>query len=223
MVLELCTGGELFDRIATLDHYSEKQAARAFVQMNEAIGHCHEHGIVHARPQAREPALRQPGAGRDAQARRLRLRGDPEHRGLAAAHVPRHAGVRCARDPPGKATRRAVDMWSLGVIPYVLLCGFPPFQHENTTKLFKLIKRAEYEFPSPFWDAISSPAKDLICRPPCPTARSGSTADQVVEHAWMSEESQGNHLPHFAGSIRASQRAPPIPRRGARGPRRRCA
>ena len=47
MILELCTGGELFDRIVSYDHYSEERAAHAFAQMAEAIGHCHAHGIVH--------------------------------------------------------------------------------------------------------------------------------------------------------------------------------
>ena len=47
MVLELCTGGELFDRIVNHDHYNEKMAAHAFAQMVEAIGHCHAHEIVH--------------------------------------------------------------------------------------------------------------------------------------------------------------------------------
>ena len=186
MVLELCTGGELFDRIATLDHYSRSRR-HAFVQMNEAIGHCHEHGIVH----------------RDLKPENLLYAGPAPDETLKLAdfgfaailnteasllRMLRHAGVRCARDPQG--------------YPAAVTCGrrrdparaavrFPPFQHENTAKLFKLIKRAEYEFPSPFWDAISSPAKDLICRLLVPNGEKRLTADQVVEHAWMSEESQG--------------------------------
>ena len=48
-----------------------------------------------------------------------------------------------------KGYTAAVDMWSLGVILYVLLCGFSPFQHDNLTKLFKLIEKADYSFPSP--------------------------------------------------------------------------
>ena len=203
MVLELCTGGELFDRIATLDHYSEKQAAHAFVQMNEAIGHCHEHGIVHRDLKPENLLYASPAPDET-----LKL----ADFGFAAILNTEASLLRTCCGTPGyvapeilkgKGYTAAVDMWSLGVILYVLLCGFPPFQHENTTKLFKLIKRAEYEFPSPFWDAISSPAKDLICRLLVPNGEKRLTADQVVEHAWMSEESQGNHLPHFAGSIRA--------------------
>ena len=47
MALELCRGGELFDRIVAKQHYSEREARKCFAQMVEAIGHCHAHEIVH--------------------------------------------------------------------------------------------------------------------------------------------------------------------------------
>jgi serine/threonine protein kinase len=57
-------------------------------------------------------------------------------------------------------------MWSLGVVLYTMLCGFPPFyaQDNNLKELYRQIKKAEYSFPSPFWDNISSGAKDLVTR-----------------------------------------------------------
>ncbi len=54
-------------------------------------------------------------------------------------------------EPYGKE----VDLWSLGVILYILLCGFPPFYHENTAQLYKQIKKGEYDFPDPYWTEIS--------------------------------------------------------------------
>merc|ERR1711972_881632 len=55
------------------------------------------------------------------------------------------------------------DMWSLGVIIYMLLCGFPPFfdAQGNQKRLYKLIKLGKYRFPSPYWDYVSENAKDL--------------------------------------------------------------
>ena len=50
----------------------------------------------------------------------------------------------------------SADAWSLGVILYILLCGFPPFYDENNAALFAAIKACEYDFPSPFWDDVST-------------------------------------------------------------------
>lgn len=63
-----------------------------------------------------------------------------------------------AQKPYGKA----VDVWSLGVISYILLCGYPPFYDENDANLFAQILKGEFEFDSPYWDEISDSAKDFI-------------------------------------------------------------
>ncbi|GLD70553.1 calcium/calmodulin-dependent protein kinase type 1D [Lates japonicus] len=61
-----------------------------------------------------------------------------------------------------KPYSKAVDCWSIGVIAYILLCGYPPFYDENDSKLFEQILKADYEFDAPYWDDISDSAKDFI-------------------------------------------------------------
>ena len=59
------------------------------------------------------------------------------------------------------------DWWSIGVITYILLCGFPPFYANDNTKLFRLIKGGVYDFPSPYWDDISPQAIDVVSSLDC--------------------------------------------------------
>lgn len=63
-----------------------------------------------------------------------------------------------AQQPYGKS----VDVWSIGVIAYILLCGYPPFYDENDANLFAQILKGDFEFDSPYWDEISDSAKDFI-------------------------------------------------------------
>jgi len=92
----------------------------------------------------------------------------------------------------------AVDMWSAGVICYILLCGYPPFYNDNDAILFESILNAKYQFHSPYWDQISKPAKDLIraLLVVDPTARLTST--QALEMEWFSiaTSSSEQPLPH---------------------------
>lgn len=62
----------------------------------------------------------------------------------------------------GKKYGKGVDIWSIGVITYILLCGYPPFHDDNHNALFRKIKRGKYQFDSPYWDGVSDEAKDII-------------------------------------------------------------
>jgi serine/threonine protein kinase len=86
------------------------------------------------------------------------------------------------RKPYGKA----IDLWSVGVITYILLCGYPPFYHENDTELFKQIMRGDYEFDSPYWDTISSEAKDFIRHLMDLDPKKRYDCAQSLAHPWYS-------------------------------------
>jgi calcium/calmodulin-dependent protein kinase I len=85
-----------------------------------------------------------------------------------------------AQKPYGKA----VDVWSIGVISYILLCGYPPFYDENDANLFAQILKGEFEFDSPYWDEISDSAKDFIQNLMCVNVERRFTCKQALAHPW---------------------------------------
>ena len=103
----------------------------------------------------------------------------------------------------GRGYGPEVDFWSIGVVLYILLCGFPPFYEDSNEVLFENIKAGQFEFPSPYWDQISEPAKDLIrnCLKVNPRERFG--AAQIQEHEWMTSRNTPRvDMPEVSDKIR---------------------
>jgi len=76
-------------------------------------------------------------------------------------------------------------MWSVGVITYVLLCGYSPFFSTSQNGLFEKIIKAEYSFPDPEWSNISTEAKDFIRKLLLKEPKERSTAEECIEHPWL--------------------------------------
>ena len=80
-----------------------------------------------------------------------------------------------------------VDLWSVGVIVYILLCGFPPFYGDNDAQMFKRIKAGQYKFLAPYWDPISSDAKDFVRRMLDPNPNTRLEPADALVHPWLAD------------------------------------
>lgn len=98
---------------------------------------------------------------------------------------------------------KEVDMWSVGVIVYVLLCGFPPFYDEDNTRLFQAIQLGEYEYPSPYWDDVSAEATNLIDRILVLDPAHRLSAKEALQHQWLTSDGSGIALPQVNKNMRA--------------------
>jgi calcium/calmodulin-dependent protein kinase I len=159
MVLEYVGGGELFDRIIDRGNYSEKDAAFAVRQIIEAVAYLHSKGIAHRDLKPENLLCTGPnneiikvadfGLSKEFATESLEtMVGTPDY---VAPEVLRNKGY-----------TNAVDIWYIGVITYVLLCGSPPFYGSEEKEVYLKILAADFKYFSPDWDTISNEAKTFI-------------------------------------------------------------
>ena len=188
IVMELMEGGELFDRLVEVEHYTEKQAVEAFRPLVDAIRYCHSLGIVHRdlkpenllyKTKDEDSLLKVSDFGFSkflipkAQEQLFTACGTPTY---VAPEIIGNFGY-----------DSKVDCWSLGVILYVMLCGYPPFYAEENNELFQLIKECDYEFHEPYWDNISEDAKDLIKKLLVSDPKKRLSAEEILKHPWITQ------------------------------------
>lgn len=183
LVMQLVSGGELFDRILERGVYTEKDASDVIRQVLDAVKYLHDGGIVH----------------RDLKPENLLYLTPEEHSKIiitdfGLSKIEGNGIMSTACGTPGyvapevlaqKPYSKAVDCWSIGVITYILLCGYPPFYEETESKLFEKIRDGSYEFESPFWDDISKSAKDFISNLLAKDPKKRFTCEKALKHPWI--------------------------------------
>jgi len=189
MVLEILRGGELFDRIVKRRFFSESQAAQVVQSVVAAISYLHKIGVVHRdlKPENLLYATKE-----DDSIIKLTDFGLAKFTKVKMATACGTPGYVAPEILSGKPYGPEVDLWSIGVILYILLCGFPPFFDENTPNLYRAIKAGRFDFPSPYWDDISDPAKNLISRLLTVDPKQRATSEQVLAHPWISNKISSN-------------------------------
>jgi calcium-dependent protein kinase len=164
MVLELCTGEELFDRLLEAGGFSEKDSMRFAYQMTSAINHLHELQICHRDIQPESFVMVNRGDLAVNSVKLLSLSTSKDFgQGLLTTKVCtlHYVAPEILNTEPGYSEK--IDIWSLGVLIYVMLAGTPPFDADSDILTLQAVKQGTYEWaPEERWDSVSADTKSVI-------------------------------------------------------------
>ncbi|KAI9469923.1 MAG: kinase-like domain-containing protein [Benjaminiella poitrasii] len=188
IITDLCTGGELFQRIVERGTYTEVMAADLVRQMLEGLAYLHSLDIVH----------------RDMKPENLLFKTSAENSellitdfGLSKLLKNNNEVLTTACGTPGYVAPevllgtghgKPVDLWSVGVIMYTLLSGYTPFYGEDQNELFDSIMKGEYDFEEEYWGNISDEAKNLINKLLTFDPKKRITAEDALKDVWITSE-----------------------------------
>ncbi|KAL0787649.1 hypothetical protein Bca101_003895 [Brassica carinata] len=183
LVMELCSGGELFDRIIQRGHYTERKAAELARTIVGVLETCHSLGVMHRdlKPEnflfvskEEDSLLKTIDFG-------LSMFFKPDEVFTDVVGSPYYVAPEVLRKRYGSES----DVWSAGVIVYILLSGVPPFWAETEQGIFEQVLHGDLDFSSDPWPSISEGAKDLVQKMLVRDPKRRLTAHQVLCHPWV--------------------------------------
>lgn len=193
IITQLATGGELFDRICDKGRFTEKDASQTIRQVLEAVNYLHSKDVVH----------------RDLKPENLLYLTRDDHSDLVLAdfgiakHLDSPEGV--LKTMAGsfgyaapevmlkKGHSKPVDMWSLGVITYTLLCGYSPFRSESLQELIDETKNGRVVFHERYWKEVSKEAKTFILSLLKPNPQDRATSGEALKDPWIGGRGATDH------------------------------
>ncbi|EME80151.1 uncharacterized protein MYCFIDRAFT_216120 [Pseudocercospora fijiensis CIRAD86] len=192
LVLELAAEGELFNWIVMKQKLSEADTRKIFIQLFQGIKYLHERSIVHRDIKPENILLIDKELNvKIADFGLAKIIGE-ESFTTTLCGTPSYVAPEILEHTNRRRYTRAVDVWSLGVVLYICLCGFPPFSDElysaeNPYTLSQQIKMGRFDYPSPYWDSVGDPALDLIDRMLTVNVEKRITIDECLEHPWTTQ------------------------------------
>ncbi|KAK9054085.1 hypothetical protein SSX86_025162 [Deinandra increscens subsp. villosa] len=201
VVMELCEGGELLDRIlARGGKYSEDDAKDVLIQILNVVAFCHLQGVVH----------------RDLKPENFLFTSKDENSPLKAIDFGLSDFVKpderlndivgsayyVAPEVLHRSYSTEADVWSIGVIAYILLCGSRPFWARSESGIFRAVLKANPSFDEVPWPALSSEAKDFVKRLLNKDPKKRLTAAQALCHPWIRNNANEVKVPLDISTLR---------------------
>lgn len=204
IIMEFLTGGELFEKITDEDFYgdfTEKDAANIMRQVFRGINYCHANNVVHRDLKPENLLLESNVTSESLGGKNMKIKiidfgtSQQFEVGTKKKMEERYGTpYYIAPDVLNKSYNEKCDIWSLGVILYILLVGYPPFNGSEDKKIIDAVKKGVYTLDEPEWDDVSSEAIDLVkkCLTYDPEKR--ISASEALEHPWFKKFAKGEKV-----------------------------
>ena len=188
IVSEYCKGGELFDIITQKGSFSEKEACIVMKQLISAICYSHQNGIVH----------------RDLKPENILMENDNDDLSIKLIdwgcaktlkkkeklHQADGTSYYIAPEVLKGNYDEKCDIWGFGIIFYILLCGYPPFNGDSDEEIFKSVLKGDLQFPPEEWDSVSDNAKNLIQKFLTKNPKKRISALESLQDIWFKENEE---------------------------------
>lgn len=200
-VLDFFVDGDLFDDIATRESYSEVDASHCIQQVLEALKYCHEQNIVHRDLKPENLLLASKGKGAIVKLSDFGAAMDLDEEdgtNLGLVGTPNYIAPEVLKK---EKYGKPVDIWSCGVVLYILLFGYPPFYDPNTELLYSQIKAGECKTPFSGWDSIKAEANDILKKMMNTDQYTRTTATAALTHPWICQREHTASKLHRSSTI----------------------
>ncbi|KAL1290547.1 CDPK-related kinase 5 [Arachis ipaensis] len=186
IVMELCEGGELLDRILSKGgKYSEDDAKAVMVQILNVVAFCHLQGVVHRDLKPENFLYTSKDESSESELKAIDfglsdfVRPDERLNDIVGS------AYYVAPEVLHRSYSTEADVWSIGVIAYILLCGSRPFWARTESGIFRAVLKADPSFDEAPWPSLSTEAKDFVKRLLNKDPRKRISASQALSHPWI--------------------------------------
>ena len=209
IIEELCTGGELFDKIVEVKYFSESVAKNIMKQLFSAMAYCHEKGIIH-RDLKPENILIESSEEKNKDFFHIKIIDFGTCEILKKSKLTEQIGTSfyIAPEVLRNGYNEKCDLWSCGIILYILLCGSPPFFGKNEKEIFAKILNGNFSFKHGIWSKISNEAKNLVKKLLEIKPDKRISAKKALEDVWFKKDANpksdltnNNNYPMFIKNI----------------------